>query len=277
MNSNSTILDDHEAVWGDDIEMLEKTRAYHQRVKKALRKGMVESSRTTPWDDDDSDNRPDIPWRLRVFELAGDDAPRSCHFENPRELRHYWRTAPNDVQRARRVVILEDMNSRMVELLGVLLDMPPEFFLAHCDNNLNLTVVDRFYAKKSSSTYWKVNMPQNRRAPAGFDGPQAQYKINYGTFRRGVAHFGKGIKFTIHTCPVSYWGSTHADGVWTGKWASQSCRNLRLTFECLASRHSSRLFTRLDTQAGHRRSDLSCKVQASMVRILRSGCWPARR
>lgn len=214
------VLDDHEAVWGDDTEMLEKTRDYQKRVKKALRKGIVQGVNPTPWDDGgDSGNQPDIPWKLRVFEFAGDDGPSSHSFENPRELLKHWRAAPNDAQTARRVVILEDMNARMCELLGVLLDIPPEFFLAHSSSRMALSVVDRFYAKKGSSTYWKVRVPQTWAVPADFDGPPKYYDIKSGLFKRDLSTLERRCAIKLF-CPVSYWGSTHGDGSWTGKRAS---------------------------------------------------------
>lgn len=221
MNPELMILDNRKAVWGGNTEMLEKTRAYQERAKKALKNGIIRPWFPNPWRDDDGDNTPDITWRLRVFELAGEDSPSSRHFDDPRELLNYWRSAPSDVQTTRRVVILEGMNVRMVELLGVLLDIPPEFFLAHCCRRTSLSVVDRFYAKKGSSAYWKVEVPQRRRVPAGFDGPQTQYIVLSGLFRRGWATVGEDDPTVNFYSPVSYWGSTHGDSSWTGKRASQ--------------------------------------------------------
>lgn len=199
--------------------MLEKTKAYQERAKKAIENDIISPWIPNPWTIDNGDDQPDIPWRLCVIEFAADDAPSAHHFGSPRELLKHWQSASSDARTARRrVVILEDMDARMVELLGVLLDIPPEFFLAHCSTGLELSVVDRFYSKKRSSHYWKVEMPRIASIPAGVYDSLAQYPLYSGSFWRYAMTIRTTANPLDFESPVSYWGSnTHDDGSWTGE------------------------------------------------------------
>lgn len=161
MNQSSQ---DKVSVWAENTVMREKTQAYQKRALKALGRGIIHPNIRHPWKGDGYHGES----RMRIFELDGintgsQDGPPP-QFHTAQDLLKYWeKTTPSDgTQTSRRVIILEDMNMRMIELLGVLLDIPPEFFLAHCSSRMDLGIVDRSGAKKGSSVYWSVEVPQRR-------------------------------------------------------------------------------------------------------------------
>lgn len=168
----------------------------------------------------------DISCKLRIYELEGDHIGTDNvppQLTSPRDLLMYWENTPKDgtaKRRNRRVIILEDVTARLAETLGVLLDIPPEFFLAHCDEFVDLNVMDERFAKQGSSAYWKVAVPQKRHLPEGFR--HHGVADNFcGTFQRGSVPLDESISWVAFRSFVSYWGKTYGpDDSWTGLWPS---------------------------------------------------------
>jgi hypothetical protein len=200
--------------------MMKKAKAYEKRAKSVVKKGIFWGSKSHPWEEDAYHG----PWRLQIFELAGDhsDLPNEPRqFENARDLLTYWESTPNDgtaENRNRRLIVLESLDARIAELLGVLLDIPPEFFLAHCDETLQLSIMSKQLFKQGSSTYWKVFVPQKRSLPQVFqESPEHRRaaRISCGAFRRPKRMVAKGDDhFSFHGL-VSCWAKTHEVGSWT--------------------------------------------------------------
>lgn len=174
-----------------------------------------------PW----RENARHSPWKLRIFDLEGgrrdlSSGPRE--FENARDLLLHWEGASKEgatEKRKRRVIVLEDLSPRIAELLGVLLDIPPEFFLAHCNGSGELSVVNKQLFKQGSTKYWKVAVPQTRSLSRGINGT---YRLVCGSFNRNSGMLEEG--YTGHTLHfnsyVSYWASSHEAQSWTGVWPS---------------------------------------------------------
>ncbi|UKZ66940.1 uncharacterized protein TrAtP1_008105 [Trichoderma atroviride] len=119
-----------------------------------------------PWAEDARHS----PWKLRLFNLERGcrGLPSGNEFETMRNLLLSWENTRKEGavgERSRYVILLEDLNPRIAELLGVLLEIPPEFFLSHCIGSNTLSVVDKQLSKGGSSKYWKAAVPQNRTLP----------------------------------------------------------------------------------------------------------------
>jgi hypothetical protein len=128
-----------------------------------------------------------INWDIRVFELTGDhcDLPGGPpQFESVRDLLMWWENTPkSDPERTnKRTIIIQDMHPRVLELIGVLLDIPPEFFLAHCNESATLTVMDEHYVNDRGSRYWKVPVPRSYHSPNYYSTrlPNDEYEIKLG-------------------------------------------------------------------------------------------------
>lgn len=213
---SSANFPDHAVFWADNADIRGKTEAYYERVMKALATRLVKKDTRHPWMNHDTP----VDCKIRIFELYNRSSlpSRSIHIHNPQELLEYWEnTSADDIAEGtrQRVIILEDMNPRSAELLGVMLDIPPEVFLAHCEEFSDLSVVDRSCAKRGSSTYWKVRVPQKRSLPEGFGGPYGACYLESGTFDRGGLILTEDISYFSFQSVVSYWGKAHEDGSWT--------------------------------------------------------------
>jgi hypothetical protein len=211
------LLLDHDVFWADNAEMKQKTMAYAERVMHIADHQMLKSETSHPW----KALPHDVMCNLRIYELEGDhigleNGPPPM--TNPRDLLMYWENTPKDgtAERTnRRVIILEDVTARLAETLGVLLDIPPEFFLAHCDEFVDLNVMDDRFTKQGSSAYWKVAVPQKRNLPEGFcyHGVADNY---CGTFQRGSVSMDEATSWVSFRSLVSYWGKSYGPDSWTG-------------------------------------------------------------
>ncbi|KAK1710298.1 uncharacterized protein BDZ83DRAFT_640652 [Colletotrichum acutatum] len=105
----------------------------------------------------------------------------------------------------------------MAEMLGVKLDIPPEFWLAHCDQTCRFNPVDGIRNRQGRSKYWRVLVPQVREAPLMVEQEDAECVIEVGAFDRFNVVLPKNvalgsIKFYGL---VSFWGMTHGEDGWT--------------------------------------------------------------
>lgn len=159
-------------------------------------------------------------WKFRIFDLKDSSRVLSSGDELAvRDVLLRWQSTRNNGavgERKRSIILLEDLNPRIAELLGVLLDIPPEFFLAHCSLEGELSVVNKQLSKQGNSKYWKVAVPQGRLFPRRMD--PGRYQTFCGSLYRGGVTVRKPVKWnSTFNSYVSYWAS-HMYGVdsWTG-------------------------------------------------------------
>jgi hypothetical protein len=117
-------------------------------------------------------------------------------------------------RRSRYVILLEDLSPRIAELLGVLLEIPPVFFLSHCDDKYELSIVDKQMFKKGGSKYWKVAVPQQRDVPRASKG--GDYQLLCGSMDRCTIDLKETTPCYTFDSYVSYWGNSYGDSSWIG-------------------------------------------------------------
>ncbi|CVL02714.1 uncharacterized protein FMAN_00213 [Fusarium mangiferae] len=214
-------IPDHDAFWGDtNDQMKEKTKAYAESAIKAMERQFLLEQYWHPWR---QDTACEIKFNIRIFELMGDhcDLPNGpTPIDNPRDLLMYWESAPkheSPQKTNRRVIIIEDLHPRLVELLGVLLDIPPEFFLAHCEEFVSLSVSDASGAPQGSSAYWKVPVPRRYDVPHRCNQPllKGRYYAKLGNFNRGAMTLTQNTRSIDLPSFVSYWGKPYGNDSWT--------------------------------------------------------------
>ncbi|WXC50341.1 hypothetical protein QX201_010000 [Fusarium graminearum] len=214
---SSTEIPDHDTFWGDTNDVMKiQTRAYAHRVSEALNGGFLLRQYWHPW-------RQDIPYKIRctikVHEFMGDHHGIKV-FDDPKEMLLYYENSSKNEepkQTNRRLFIVEDLHPRLMEILGVLLDIPPEFFLAHCEEFPSLSVSNPSGTALGSSSYWKVPVPRRYDLPRSCcqPPPDGQYYAKLGNFNRGETPLGKGIQWVGLTSVVSYWGKPYGKDSWT--------------------------------------------------------------
>lgn len=193
--------------------MKEKIKTYAKRAA-AVAKEMF-SRKTHPWKEDAHGS----PWKLRIFDLERGCRGLSCdnEFEKMRDLLLSWEKSRKEGavgERNRYVILLEDLSPRIAELLGVLLDIPPDFFLSHSYGYSEFSIVDQQLCKRGSSKYWKLAVPQKRSLPPMTE--RGRYRLSCGSFHRASGEFNNdttNINFISH---VSYWANSYGDGSWIG-------------------------------------------------------------
>ena len=90
--------------------------------------------------------------------------------------------APAEGKVNHRVIVVEDITRRFAELLGVRLNVPPEFFIAHCgDSTLNLSVVDQG-STLQHDRYWRVSVTQRRWVKPVPKERSGWYHVEFGFF-----------------------------------------------------------------------------------------------
>ncbi|KAM0261327.1 hypothetical protein ACHAQJ_002358 [Trichoderma viride] len=213
--------EDRETLWADNEDMRKKATAYAEGAKLAVEKGILGLYTNHPWEE----NAYQGPWRLQIFELEGDhcDIPNGPpQFEDTRDLPSYWASTLIDGATEkinRRLIVLEDLSARIAELLGVLLDIPEEFFLAHC-GDMELSIVNKQLRKQGSSKYWKVAVPRRCVLPEKFRGTcEGRYELQCGAFSRGVGVLSERSDRFAFSSFVSYWAKSYEGGSWRGMWS----------------------------------------------------------
>ena len=188
-----------------------KITTYRQKLEQALKSAIGTKEVRDRWGKCDTS----ISWKLSIFEVP--DSPSDVLIEhlgvnNVRELCQHFMTLSGK-ERSRQVIILENVDPEVAEVLGVELDIPPEFFLAHSDMFTKLSVVDRSYAKRGSSNYWKVPIPQ-RRSPNGLSNISREESIRAGLFERPLSAAEPVLEYYSF---MSFWGGNHEGDSWTGR------------------------------------------------------------
>ncbi|KKP02480.1 hypothetical protein THAR02_05435 [Trichoderma harzianum] len=142
---------DPSVFWADNDDMKQKTMAYAERARRIAETEMLKEDTTHPW----KEVPHSVSCTYYIYEFEGDHVGLENGppmFSNPRDEFMYWENTPKDgtaEKRNRRIIILEDVSARLAEMLGILLDIPPEFFLAHCDESVDLNIMDEQYIKQA--------------------------------------------------------------------------------------------------------------------------------
>ncbi|KAL6898784.1 hypothetical protein GGI43DRAFT_68414 [Trichoderma evansii] len=202
---------DHETFWPDNEDLKEKTKAYADRAQSAAKKEIF-GNLVHPW------MEPAYPssWKFRIFDWEKGYRVLSNGDElEARDSLLQWEGTRKEGERKRCVILLDDLHPRIAELLGVLLDIPPEFFLAHCVMEGELSVVNKQMFKQGSSKYWKVAVPQRRLFPRRMD--PGLYHTFCGSFYRGAFNVRSSTndRTKYFDSYVSYWASSHGVDSWT--------------------------------------------------------------
>ncbi|KAK4069934.1 uncharacterized protein Triagg1_6729 [Trichoderma aggressivum f. europaeum] len=144
---------------GND-DMKQKTMAYAERARRIAENEMLKEETSHPW----KEVPHSVSCTYQIYEFEGDhvdleNGPPT--FSNPRDEFMYWESTAKDglaEKRNRRIIILEDVSARLAEMLGILLDIPPEFFLAHCDESVDLNIMDEhlisYWGKSYGNGSW---------------------------------------------------------------------------------------------------------------------------
>lgn len=208
--------------------MKEKTAAYARAVDRIASGGMVKNNTGTrhPWQDTPRGNTPQA-W-IQVISGHDEVCPLEQHeYPNIKDLFYHFNerapplsSSPSPPQEDqpkpyRRLIFMEDIDPRFAELLGVELSIPPEFFLSHCDEGSHLSVIDSTYAKQGHSRYWRVPLQLDRSIPEGIT-DFGEYMIECGGCDRASAIISAETTWTGITNMISFWGTEHEDGGWTG-------------------------------------------------------------
>ncbi|KAI1660014.1 hypothetical protein F4813DRAFT_386886 [Daldinia decipiens] len=196
--------------------MREKTKAYKEwalAVVNNTQNPLFREHIRHPWQEFGFD----IDSRVCIFEFEGDHRGKdNPQFDDARDMLMHWENTPKDgtsETKNRRIILVQDMHPRIIELLGVKLDIPPHFFLAHCDGFVDLSVIDDAYAKQNSSTYWKVTVPRWRSIPENV--PNGDYYVEAGNFSRLELQKNTRLTYASLESLVSYWGKSYEPDSWT--------------------------------------------------------------
>ncbi|KAK1526133.1 uncharacterized protein CCOS01_08551 [Colletotrichum costaricense] len=113
-----------EEFWGENREMIRLTAGYQTRVEEAVAEGFVKFGLSHPWD---TTSRQNVP-RFYVCNFGSHPVPCDvAHQElSARDLFLHFDEAFDATKPFRRLIILEDVDPRMAEMLGVKLDIPPD-------------------------------------------------------------------------------------------------------------------------------------------------------
>jgi hypothetical protein len=152
--------------------------------------------------------------------------------------------------------IIQDLHPRLIEILGVLLDIPPKFFLAHCEEFPNISVSNAFGAPQGSSAYWKVSVPRRYDVPHSCGQRQpGPYYAKLGNFNRGETFLTEHTRRMDITSIISYWGTPFGKDSWTSV--------------VLIDPHRCRLESTLDSSVKHDLAD--CSSLRNVTREFRLG------
>ncbi|ETS86447.1 hypothetical protein PFICI_00275 [Pestalotiopsis fici W106-1] len=210
-------IPDHDKYWADNEELQGRIRNYHDWAQSILNKTesrLFGPEIRHPW----MKNEHDLKSRISIFQLEGEYCCEGgCKFEEARDMLKHWKDTPKDGSSEsinRRVILVEGMHPRVIELLGVLLKIPPHFFLAHCSEWVDLQFIDAAYSKQDGSTYWKVPIPCRLSIPKGLS--PGNYLFEVAALSRGEIEVEQDTTDVEFRKFVSYWGAKHGSGSWTG-------------------------------------------------------------
>lgn len=239
---NNQAITDHDDVWTWRSEVREEeysateaeTRVYRERAQEALKRNLFALpggypaclSGTVPyprhlWVNDEYNGTVSS----RVIQLCGARPVPKFAPDATSDLIMWATTTPQPGETRRRIIVVEDMNRQTAELLGVRLNIPPEFFFAHDKELLHLSVVDHA-STPQSDRYWRVHLPAQRWVMGALSPEHSgKWTLEAGFYSRGETNlrvpqhtpWGIPIESFEH---VSYWATEYENESWTGKYKS---------------------------------------------------------
>ncbi|KAF7924289.1 uncharacterized protein EAE98_007340 [Botrytis deweyae] len=210
-----------EKCWAGDPYMLEKAKSYGIQARKLGDRLRWSTVGNHAWMDNEI---PRCVPRVCLFELEGSSLQsknQPQHFQSARDLRFYFmnsRVDQSSSETQKRLIILEDIDPRFAELLGVMLEIPPAFFISHYHRDINLRLLDRTYAQTKNSKCWKTAIPRCSTLDLLKDDHEdyeGDYNLFAGNFfRRPILNEEMGGILHFHSV-MSYWGQQLGDSSWT--------------------------------------------------------------
>ncbi|KAF7876841.1 uncharacterized protein EAF02_008061 [Botrytis sinoallii] len=210
-----------EECWAEDPDMLEKAKSYGIQARKVGDSLGWSAVGNHAWIDNEI---PRCVLRVCLFELEGSSLQsknQPQHSQSARDLRFYLmnsRVDQSSSEMQKRLIILEDIDPRFAELLGVMLEIPPAFFISHYHRDINLSILDRTYAQTKNSKCWKTAIPRcSTLNPLkdDFEDYEGDYNLFAGNFfRRPIWNQEMGDFLHFHSV-MSYWGQQLGDSSWT--------------------------------------------------------------
>ncbi|KUI53117.1 hypothetical protein VP1G_00351 [Cytospora mali] len=124
-------------------------------------------------------------------------------------------------QSSKRLIVIEGLEPRMLEVMGVKFGVPPSFFLGHCDEWTTINVVDRACAR-DNTVYWRALVPQVRHIST----QKLEEQFGPDCYSTWALQAGNVDRWAVELQPdthrirfrniVSYWGIEHpSKGGWT--------------------------------------------------------------
>lgn len=209
--------------------MQRETKNYCDQAKNLVAGGIIRTGVQHPWMDHMSRDTS----RVRVVDFAEctigeQDNAGSC-FSDARHLNAYLSAQTQEAgPRNRKLIIIEGLEPRILELVGVRFGIPASFFLGHCDQVTDINIVDRACAKPSNPAYWRVGVPQAR----GINTAALEDKFGkdcYGSWNVIAGNAGRlevGIQPSVRRISfrslVSYWGMSWGGNEQASSWTGES-------------------------------------------------------
>ncbi|UPK94706.1 hypothetical protein LCI18_005641 [Fusarium solani-melongenae] len=191
----------HGPAWPREPHVMTEIETYRQRIKSFLHNDALH-----PWVED----IPAVESRLRILDLeAGSDGSIATEPDSLQETWLYLEKALSSSS-GRHLILLEGMNPRLAEVLGVKLGIPLEFWLSHWGHTARPRVSD----PSGSSTYWKVQVPQQVLVSKDLSRTEGMYTIQLGYCPRSTTYCGAAEKQTYVSSVVSYWAGKFAEESW---------------------------------------------------------------
>lgn len=206
--------------------MIRRTAVYEEHILRLVKDGMVRDILRHPWQENSTPQH-HVP---RVSVHIFSDSEKSCNSTDTSDIikethhRPDLRAQGMSNKPFRRLILMEGLDPRFAERLGVELDIPPEFWLAHCDQTCRFAVVDGAYQRGGRSKYWRVTVPQIRQ-------PHRDQKIPWeGDLLTEAGAFSRLTTFENYLrsdktlaqridfdAVISFWGRNHQNNAdWTG-------------------------------------------------------------
>ncbi|KAI0514632.1 hypothetical protein F5B22DRAFT_647387 [Xylaria bambusicola] len=194
---------DISGAWEKDPDMRERTEKYRKRALSIAQNIGLSSHLWTY-----SSSSP--AQKIGIFENKNDQHDQSenhsASLNDVRERIVQWEDAlrhRKDNKSNGRVILLEgpELSPRLLELLGVILNIPPHFFLGHNCGDWHHSAIDAYF-KQDTSMYWKVQVPLV---------PQT-VSVEPGLRQIGQFHV---IQKTTTYNNVSYWTRSFDHNSWT--------------------------------------------------------------
>lgn len=99
-------------------------------------------------------------WPASGAQSRKEHEPTLLRYEGVGQLRYCLEQPTRATGPSRSIVIVEDLDKETITFLGTCLRIPPEFFIAHFGQPLDLPLVDERGGPHNSKRYWKVGVPR---------------------------------------------------------------------------------------------------------------------